>query len=323
MYKSKELSIFYEKLGQLCSAGIPIVEGILLASEQLSSSELRRDAKKMVDYLRQGLTVTQAAKGVWMFSEAELALIAVGEMRGRLDESFLQMARLRERGYINRKKFAGALLYPVLLLVAAIFIPPLVMLFTSGLAAYVAEVSRVVTGIMILVAAAYFVYLLTRAALGDDFDRLILLIPVLGKHLRALALARFCRSLSVLFSAGVDLPSCIKVARVALANRYLQNSTAVIQEGLDKGLVLSEAFAASGIFPRELLEMVATGERTGELDRMLDKAASYYEFEVEQAVKAALVVIPLVLYLAVAIYIAYLVISFYAGYFEKLGTSIK
>jgi type II secretory pathway component PulF len=97
----------------------------------------------------------------------------------------------------------------------------------------------------------------------------------------------------------------------------------IVQKALDDGETLTSSFQTTRIFPPNLVQMVAVGERTGELDKMLDKAAQYYEFEADKAIKALLAALPVAIYLMVAVYIAYIVISFYAGYFSAIGDLTK
>lgn len=322
--RSKQMSIFYEKLGQLYAAGVPIDEGLATASLEVRDAGLQRGLERLHGYVARGRTLTEGvAQSPEVFSEMDVALIRVGEARGRLDESLRRLSEIKERDYKNLKRFLIGMAYPTFLIIGAIFIPPLVSLFTTGLEAYIAQVAKALFLMMLPVAVALMIYLGLKKGFRDDFDRLILMLPFLGNNLKKLALARFCRSFSALFSSGLEIRACLKHAIASMSNRYLQRRASVVQAAIDEGETLTRALSTASIFPTQLVQMVATGEQTGNLDQMLDKAASYYEFEAERAIKAMLMAIPFVVYLLVAVYIAYIVISFYAGYFKMIGDITK
>ncbi|MBL8152397.1 MAG: type II secretion system F family protein, partial [Blastocatellia bacterium] len=151
------------------------------------------------------------------------------------------------------------------------------------------------------------------------FDRVVIEIPFLGKNLKKLALSRFSRSLATLYAGGVEMHKALKLSIETMGNSYLQQRSRIVQVALSEGETLTRSMAATVVFPVNLVEMVAVGEQTGELDKMLHKAADYYEFEADKAIKALLAAIPIGIYLLVAIYIAFTVISFYAGYFRAIG----
>ncbi len=322
--KSKQMSIFYEKLGQLYAAGVPIDEGLAIASLEVKDVGLQRGLERLHGYVVRGRTLAEGvAQSPEVFSEMEAALIQVGEARGRLDESLRRLSEIKEKDYKNLKRFLIGMAYPVFLIVGAIFIPPIVSLFTTGLQAYIEQVLGSLLVVVLPIAAAVLIYIALKKGFRDDFDRLILAFPFLGNNLKKLALARFCRSFSALFSSGLEMRACLKHATAAMSNRYLQRRARVVQTAIDEGETLTRALSVASIFPSQLVQMIATGERTGNLDQMLDKAAGYYEFEAERAIKAILIAIPFVVYMLVAVYIAYIVISFYAGYFKMIGDLTK
>lgn len=322
--RSKQMSIFYEKLGQLYAAGVPIGEGLAIASLEVRDAKLKRGLERLQGYVARGRTLADAVEqSPEVFSEMDAALIKVGEVRGRLDESLRRLSEIKEKDYKNLKRFLIGMAYPTFLVAGAIFIPPVVSLFTTGLEAYLVQVARSLCIVLIPLAAVFTIYLAFSKGFRDDFDRLTLMLPFVGKNLKKLALARFCRSFSALFSSGLEMRACLKHAAAAMSNRYLQRRAYIVQTAIDEGGTLTQALRAASIFPAQLVEMVATGEQTGNLDQMLDKAAGYYEYEAERAIKATLIAIPFVIYLLVAIYIAYTVISFYAGYFKMIGDLTK
>ncbi|MEW6733984.1 MAG: type II secretion system F family protein [Acidobacteriota bacterium] len=323
-FRSKELSIFYEKFAQLYRAGVPIMEGLPLASMQVKDNAVRRGLDRVHSYMMRGRTLTEGfSQSPEVFSELQIALINVGEMQGRLDQTLMNLSQMYEREYKEIRNLLFALLYPGFLLAAAILLPPVVTWFTDGFAAYVKSVVSTSFYILAPSAAIYCLYYFFKTYFQEAFDRVKITIPVLGSNLKKLALARFSRSLATLFAGGIDLRRGLKLSLKALSNRYLERRCRAIERALDEGRTIADGMRLADVFPANLVQMVAIGERTGELDKMLNKAADYYEFEADKALKALLVALPIVIYLMVAAYIAYIVISFYAGYYAAIGDIIK
>jgi type II secretory pathway component PulF len=323
-FRSKELSIFYEKLAQLYRAGVPITESLPIATLQVKDSGIRRGANRAHEYIMHGRTLTEGiSQCPDVFSEMQVALIGVGEMQGRLDQSLMNLSAMCDREYKDVRNFLFAMLYPTFLLCAAIFLPPIVTWFTDGFEAYVKSVGSTFFNILFPLSVIYLVYFIVKTYFRSGFDRAKLVIPILGSNLKKLALARFCRSLSTLFAGGVEMRSSLNLAIKSMGNRYLEQRCRIVQRALDDGETLTSSLQTTRIFPPNLIQMVAVGERTGELDKMLDKAAHYYEYEADKVLKVLLAALPVGIYLMVAVYIAYIVISFYAGYFSAIGNLTK
>jgi type II secretory pathway component PulF len=323
-FRSKELSIFYEKLAQLYKAGVPIMESLPLASVEVKDSGLKRGVAYAHEHVLHGHTLTEGfSQCPDVFTDIQIALIAVGEKQGRLDETLINLSSIYERKYKDIRNFLFALLYPAFLLLAAIFLPPIVTWFTDGLEAYVKMVVSSFFRILFPIAVIYLIYYLIKTYLPDTLDRVKLAIPVLGSNLKKLALARFSRSLAILFASGVEIRTSLKLSIGALGNNYLEQRCRVVHTAIDDGATLTQSLQTTNIFPQNLIQMISVGERTGELDKMLDKAAQYYEYEADKVLKVLMAAIPVVIYLGVAAYIAYIVISFYAGYYSAIGDMLK
>src|SRR5437868_3912347 len=160
-FRSKELSIFYEKLAQLYRAGVPITESLPLASMQVQDSGVRRGIDRVHQYLMRGRTLTEGfSQSPEVFSEMQVALIGVGETQGRLDQTLMNLSAIHDREYKDLKNFIFALLYPGFLLFAAIFLPPVVTWFTDGLEAYLRSVVGTIFNIFLPIVIIYLIYYL-------------------------------------------------------------------------------------------------------------------------------------------------------------------
>lgn len=318
--RNKEIAMFYEKMAQSYRSGLPLTETLTMASIGVSDSKIRRAIELAKAYILSGHTLTQGlSQSPTLFSEMDLALIDVGESQGRLDETLLGLSALYEKQYKDIKIFLLAMAYPMFLLSAAILLPPVVNLFTDGIEAYFSVVTTKLFKIGLPITAIFSGFYAFKNYAPDTLDYAILQIPVLGSNLKKVAIARFCRSLATLYSGGVDLHRSVKLAIKSMSNDYLQQRSRMIAIALDEGRTITEGLKASQVFPENFVNSFAIGEETGDIDQILNQLASYYEFEADKAFKAILAALPIVLYLFVAAYIAYIVISFYAGYFGALG----
>jgi type II secretory pathway component PulF len=316
--RSREMSQFYDKLAQLQRAGVPLREGLRLASAGVRTPELRQALLAVQTQVARGAPLTEAVTACpQAFSALEAALIGVGEMNGRLDRSLGDLAVLMGRRYAAQRKLLSALSYPLVLLVLAALLPPLPTWFTSGFPAYLRAAMAALVPLLVPLGAFYFL-LRIRALPRRALDRLALAVPILSGVVRRLALARFCRALSALLAGGVVLQRGLELARQALDNRVLYERSAAAQAALDRGETLALSLEAAGVFPAELLSMVAVGETSGELDRALDRAAELYEMEAEQTMAALLRLLPVLVLLLVAVRIAAVVIGGHGQRMDEL-----
>src|SRR5262249_44933626 len=158
--------------------------------------------------------------------------------------------------YKDLKNFLFAMAYPTFLLSAAIFLPPIVTWFTQGTEAYIRSVAGTLSALALPLGIIYLIHFLTKKYFEADFDRIKLLVPILGKNLKKLAFARFSRNLARMFSSGLEMRSSLRLAIKAMGNKYLESRCRVVQTALDEGATLSESLHATNIFPANLVQMV-------------------------------------------------------------------
>jgi len=145
-----------------------------------------------------------------------------------------------------------------------------------------------------------------------------LAIPVIGPLIRKMTAARFARSFAALYGAGVPIASALGMSGEASGNHLLEQRSRVMVPALERGVPLSRAMDASGFFPPMFIGMISTGESTGNLDQMLDKAADFYEEEARHATTQLVVILGVVLLIVAAILVAIKMISFYSGLFSGI-----
>lgn len=317
----RELSIFFRQLAMAYQAGIPITEGLRTASSACHEPRLREAARDVLERVRGGSPLGPAlAAHPEVFSKVESALVTSGEEHGRLDVNLLRLAERSEKQHRDTRRLLLALIYPAGLLVAALFLPKLYVWATRSFAAYCFSVLATALPFLVFLGLLGGGFYLFWKGSPRTIDRVLLLIPVLGPSLRKLALARFAESLAMLYEGGLEIRRSARLAIAAIGNRYLEERCRPLADGLARGGTISEGLAAAGVFPAELVNAVAVGEKTGDLDRALASLARLYQAEAEQAIQAILILLPIGIYLLVALYVAIVVISAFGEYFRLLGS---
>lgn len=314
----KDLAIFYRQLATAVRAGIPIHRALLSVAENTGKPRLRRIVQAVVNDLMQGKSLSRAmSRHPHVFDELQLALIQAGEEGGLLEQMLERLADYLERDYKLRLKIRAGTFYPKVLLLAGIFIPKVpILVVGGGLIPYLRETVGWAGPILlaVLVVVAIVRLLLQIEPLREAYDSLKLVIPGIGGLVRQLAMARFSRALAAMYAAGVPLPRAIAVSALAADNAYLTKRLRRAITDIEHGQPVSEAFRRTGVMPPLVLDMLRTGESTGNVDAMMDKVAEYYEQETDVKSGQAVVVLSVGVYLLIALWIASMVIGFWQGY---------
>ncbi len=311
----------YRQLATLLGSGIEILRAL-----EILSRHKNRPTKEIILSIRrsieEGSSFTEAISAPGrFFTPFERAVIQAGEMSGNLEEKLNLLADYREKVSAWRRKMIAGMIYPVIILHAAIFIPPLPTLILQGFIPYVQAVLGALLwvygislGIFLAVKISGRIQVVLYAR-----DYLLQAIPVSRGIWRSLALTRFTASLSSLCGAGISIKSSLKLASSSCGNEYIKQRIFEQIHLIEKGQGVTEVLQKSRVFPEMVIQMVSTGEEAGKIEGMLSKVSSYYEDKAEAAITLLNNVVPVILYLAVAGYVAFKIISFYAGYFRGLG----
>ncbi len=314
----RDLAIFYRQLATAVRAGIPIHRALISVAENTGKPRLRRVAQAVVNDLMQGKPLSRAmSRHPHVFDELQVALIQAGEEGGLLENMLERLADYLERDYKLRLKIRAGTFYPKVLLVAGIFIPKVpVLVIGGGLIPYLRETVGWAAPILLAVLAVVAVtrILLQIEPLREAYDSIKLMIPGIGGLVRQLAMARFSRAMAALYSAGVPLPRAVAISALAADNYYLTKRLRGAIADIENGQPISESFRRTGVMPPLVLDMLHTGESTGNVDAMMDKVAEYYEQETDVKSSQAVIVLSVGVYLLIALWIAIMIISFWQGY---------
>lgn len=307
---TRQLAIFTRQLASLLKAGLTLIHALKTLSRQCENrrltqiiteieSTISRDAAGFAEALERHPDV---------FSPVYRGLVRAGENGGTLAETLADLATHLAQAAKLRGQVMGAFIYPIFLLIlgtAAIFvllsfvIPKFQVLFTS-LGQQLPLPTRIlvtVSGffehwwpavlVAIVAGVVAVVMLLRREEQRKAFDRRVLRLPVLGGMVLRLEIARVSRSLAALMGSGVPILLALEITADTARNTLIQQSFHDIRESVSTGQTLAEAFEKTGVYPPLVLNLIGTGEDTGELPQMLDELASIYQEEADRAVEGA------------------------------------
>ncbi|HUV05640.1 MAG TPA: type II secretion system F family protein [Armatimonadota bacterium] len=315
------LGIFYRQLATMMRSGLTLTQAMRSLRSQGGSRRLRKIAAETMEFLQSGTRLSDAfARYPWMFPELHISLLRAGEASGMLDKMIERIADYLEWEHSVRQKLRLVTLYPKILVLAVIFIPSLPILLLEGLREYLRATVYNLIPIAIVILALWAVYriLYQIQSFRYGVDMVKLAIPRIGNIVRMLALSKFYRVVSAMFAAGAPLSQGLAHAADASGNWFLATRLKTAIDPIERGQSLSESLERTGVLPRMALDMLATGEQTGNVDAMLDKVAEYTEGEAEVATLQSSVTLGVLLFLGMAAYIGAFVIKFYVGYFSRV-----
>lgn len=323
----KDLLFFFRQGGTMLEAGVPIVQSMATLAGQSRSPKLATIVRELEKHVQEGRPISFGLQRYpEVFNTVILSIVRAGERGGFLDKALSQVADYLEREIALRNLYKRLTFYPKLQVWASIIIVIGANLIISSINSSAGQLSSPLTtpstwiwlGPLIV---AIFLFLrvgLAQPPVRYAWDTLISNLPYVGKLLRELAMARFGRAFGALYRAGVPITDAMKVSADACGNEYLRAKMYPAARVLETGAGVTETLRSTEAFSPIVLDMIATGEQTGSLDQMLNKMSEFYEDETATKSTQLAQVVGVVLGLLVAIYIGYVVINFYSGYFGNL-----
>jgi type II secretory pathway component PulF len=316
----------YERLSQLTAAGVPLTGALEMIERNPSVRSDRVQVRRVLERLRQGHTFSGSlpSAGQWL-PAFDIALLQAGEQSGRLPECF----RLLSRHYAGHAQLARDLManlaYPVLLLHAAVFLFPLPQLFLSGnLGSYLGQTVGV---LLPFYAAGVLVLFALQGRHGEAWrawmERLLKRVPLLGSARRAQALSHLSSALEALINAGVRIVEAWQIAALASGSPAMRRVVSGWMPALEAGRTPAELVAESPLFPEVFANLYGTGEVSGRLDESLLNLSRYYREEAARKLKLLTEWGPRLFYLAVALAVAWRILSFWTGYFKQIEDVIN
>jgi type IV pilus assembly protein PilC len=340
----QDIAVFSRQLATMLAAGIPLVQAFEIVGnghDKPSMQKLILDIKADVEG---GTSLHEAlAKHPLYFDDLFVNLVEAGEQAGALESLLDKIATYKEKTEALKKKVKKALFYPAAVLVVAIVVTIILLVFVipqfeslfKGFGAdlpaftqFVIDLSKFVQakGIFIALVAGgagyVFFYFKKRSRKMREFlDRAALKMPIIGPILNKAAIARYARTLSTMFAAGVPLVEALESVAGATGNIVYENAVMRMKDEVSTGQRLQRAMENTGLFPNMVIQMIAVGEESGSLDEMSGKVASFYEAEVDNAVDAMSSLLEPLIMAILGVLVGGLVIAMYLPIF-KLGAVV-
>jgi len=335
----KDIAVFTRQLSTMLVAGIPVAQAFEIVGkghENPSMQELILSIKQDVE---SGTSLTAAlGKHPLQFDNLYCNLVGAGEAAGILDSILAKVATYKEKIESIKGKIKSALFYPTAVVVVAFIITAVLLIFVipqfeslfAGFGADLPALTKMVIGLsrtftkywyiivggivgtVILVANTYK----RSPKMQFALDKAILRAPVIGEIMKKATIARFARTLATMFAAGVPLVESLDSVAGAAGNRLYYEGTLKIKADVSTGTQLQTAMGATNLFPNMVVQMVAIGEESGELDKMLNKVADFYEQDVDDAVAALSSLLEPLIMAFLGIIVGGLVISMYLPIFK-------
>ena len=305
----KEKAVFASKLAALVDAGVPIVRSLDLMATQQKLPMFKRALTKVSLDVNEGIALATALRQ-WpkVFDQLSIAMVEAGEAGGVLDEALKRLAKLLEDNAKLENLIKGALGYPIAVLVIAIlvflgmtiFLIPIFAGIFEDLGAELPAFTQLLVDLSELLRSPVALYaagaiLLSIWLFGRFYathngrrtiDRLMLKLPLFGELILMTATAQFCRIFSSLTRAGVPILMSMEISSETAGNAIISDAILASRGMVQEGVLLSNALIRQKVLPDMALNMLAIGEETGEMDKMLSKVADFYEDEVGAMVKA-------------------------------------
>jgi type IV pilus assembly protein PilC len=337
----KDIAIFTRQLAVMMRAGVPLLQAFDIVGKGHSNPAVQKMLLAIKVNVETGSSLNQAfRKFPDQFDDLFCNLVSAGEQAGILDTLLDRLATYKEKILAIKGKIKSALFYPIAIVVVACVITAIIMIFVipsfkqvfSSFGAELPAPTLIVMAISDFFVAYWWAIFGTIAgavygfinaykkseSMRNGMDRLMLQVPVFGDIVRKASIARWARTLSTMFAAGVPLVEALGSVAGAAGNAVYMKATKRIQQEISTGTSLTVSMQGVDVFPNMVLQMVAIGEESGALDSMLSKVADFYEAEVDDAVDAMSSLMEPIIMVVLGTLIGGMVIAMYLPIF-KMG----
>ena len=339
--KQRDVAIFTRQLSTMMKAGVPLLQAFDIVGRGSTNPRLTRLLNDIRSDVETGTSLSSAfRKHPQYFDALYCNLVEAGEAGGILEELLARLALYQEKTIAIKQKVKSALIYPTAVIVVAFIVLTVIMIFVipafkevfTAFGADLPAPTLVVMAmsdfmvhwwllILVLVGGGAFTFIQTwrRSEKMQFFmDRLLLRVPIFGDLVMKSVVARWTRTLSTMFAAGVPLVEALDSVGGTAGNLLYTRATEQIQRDVAAGSALTTAMNSANVFPTMVLQMAAIGEESGSLDDMLSRAAEFYEEEVDEMVKGLSTLMEPIIIVVLGTLIGGIVVSMYLPIF-KIG----
>lgn len=341
---TKDITIFARQLATMMSAGVPLVQSFEIVAKGHDNPSMQALLLVVKGDIEGGLSLGNSlAKHPKQFDTLFCNLVAAGEQAGILEGLLHRLATYMEKSEAIKSKVKSAMFYPIAVMVIAFVVTTILLIFVvpqfqsmfenfggelPALTQFVVDLSEFFQETWYLVFGGIIALVFTAKKLKASskqfnrlLDRVVLKLPIIGNILEKSVVARFARTLSTMFAAGVPLVEALDTVSGTVGNSLYGEAIAVMRDEVATGQQLTVCMRQSELFPNMVLQMVSIGEETGALDGMLEKIADFYEAEVDDAVDGLTSLLEPLIMAFLGVIIGGLVIAMYLPIF-KMGSVV-
>jgi len=340
----KTLVFFTRQLSTMFSAGLTIEKAITDLEKEEKNKKFAKVLRKLSDDIRKGYSLSEAMQqhpGV--FNPLYVALVTAGEVSGTLHTVLDELADYLEKIEDTRRKVYSALAYPIFIIIFLFFVVwgmfyYIIPMFADVYANFHADlpaptrvaisISNFITNnvfmfivIVLLVILTFFLVNLTDKG-RYIFDTVKLRIPVIGKVISNSIMSKFSRTFSILMAAGVPIMDTMELTENVVQNAVIESAVRKARVMVKEGYGVANSFRKTGMFPPTLLQMISTGEETGDMDKLLSKAAEFYEKLVDSVIDRLTSLIEPLLIIFMAVIVGSIIVVIYLPIFD-LGEAMS
>lgn len=337
--KPMDIALFARQMATMMKAGVPLLQSFDIIGEGLDNPNMRKLVDDIKQHVAAGNSFAAALRTRPLyFDDLFCNLVDAGEQAGALENLLDRVATYKEKTEALKAKIKKAMNYPMAVIAIAIIVSCILLIkvvpqFKSVFANFGAELpafTLFVVGISDGLQAHWYYFLFgiigfvfafqaihkRSEKFRDGLDRLLLKAPIVGDIIYKSSVARYARTLSTTFSAGVPLVEALDSVAGATGNIVFKNAVNKVKQDVTSGMQLNFSMRTTGVFPSMAIQMTAIGEESGALDTMLDKVASYYEAEVDNAVDGLTALMEPMIMSVLGVLVGGLIIAMYLPIFQ-------
>jgi len=337
--KPMDIALFARQMATMMKAGVPLLQSFDIIADGLENSNMRKLVDEIKQHVAAGNSFAAALRTKpQYFDDLFCNLVEAGEQSGALETLLDRVATYKEKTEALKAKIRKAMNYPIAVVVVAVIVTCILLIkvvpqfqelfagFGADLPAFTLFVIGISEGLqswwfiilIILIGAGYFFSQAKKRSekFRDSLDRMALKAPIVGNIVYKSSVARYARTLSTTFAAGVPLVEALDSVAGATGNVVFRNAVLKVKQDVTSGMQLNFSMRSTNVFPAMAVQMTAIGEESGALDTMLDKVASYYEAEVDNAVDGLTALMEPMIMSVLGVLVGGLIIAMYLPIFQ-------
>jgi len=342
--KPLDIALFTRQMATMMKAGVPLLQSFDIISEGVDNQNMRKLVEEVKQEVAAGNSFANSLrKKPLYFDELYCNLVDSGEQSGALENLLDRVATYKEKTESLKAKIKKAMTYPIAVVIVALIVSAILLIKVvpqfqavfSGFGAELPAFTMMVIHMSEFLQAWWFLVLIAIFGFSfsirevhrrskkfrDGFDRAVLKLPIVGDILYKSAVARYARTLSTTFAAGVPLVDALDSVSGATGNVVFKEAVNKIKQDVSTGMQLNFSMRTTGVFPAMAIQMTSIGEESGALDTMLDKVASFYEEEVDNAVDNLTTLMEPLIMAVLGVLVGGLIIAMYLPIFQ-LGSVV-